>query len=388
MLMRTMLIEKVESFLVSHSLEKAFSFSQKEYQSRAACLVKVTTDEGSYGWGEGYGPAELVEAGVGYLAPLILNKDPLQRENLWQAMYLHTLDHARRGIVLSALSAIDIALWDLSGKVLEQPVSVLLGGRKREKVRPYATGMYSTDVEDLPQYLADEALSYKEQGFEAMKMKVGFGIEDDLENVRAVRDAVGPEIELMVDANHGYSLREAKRLARAMEPLDIGWFEEPVSPEEYKSYRSLRESTSIPIAGGECEYLRSGFMQLFENQSVDIAQPDICAAGGLTEVKKISTMAQAFGVEVVPHSWGTGIALSAALHLVSNWDMIPGRLHDAVPFVEFDRTENRLRDEVVTPKLVIQQGRLEVPDQPGLGVDVDEDRLNAYLDTHKSYDSQ
>ena len=374
-----MQIKKVESFVVSCQLKESFYFSQWRYDNRTICLVKITTNEGLYGWGEGYGPAKIIKSGIEFFTPLLLDSDPLQEENLWQAMYLRSLDHARRGIMLSALSALDVALWDLKGKILKQPVSVLLGGRKRENVKAYATSLYFSDGPNLSQRLAEEAMSYKQNGFGAVKMKVGLGLKEDVKNVQAVRQAIGPDVELMVDANHAFSLKEALELARAIEPYNIAWFEEPISPEDYEGYRELRLRTTIPMAGGECEYLRAGFLQLFENRCVDIAQPDICAAGGLTEVKKICTLAQTFGVQFTPHYWGTGIALSAALHLMSNWDVIPGRLKEPQPLIELDCTENPLRDELVQPTFSTHNGHLQVPNKPGLGVDVDGDALNKYL---------
>ena len=268
----------------------------------------------------------------------------------------------------------------INPKITKLPVSILLGGRKREQIKPYATGLYFSNGDKLSDKLADEAFSYKELGFEAIKMKVGLGLKRDLKNVAAVREAIGSEIELMVDANHAYSYREAFQLALGMEKFNISWFEEPVSPENYDCYVQLRNKTNIPIAAGECEYLRSGFMNLFRPRCVDIAQPDICAAGGLTEVKKILSLAQTFGVDFIPHTWGTGIALSAALHLQSNQDMMPGRLYESEPFVEFDRTENPLRDELVRPKFDVKNGRIAVPDQPGLGIDIDDDMLNKFLE--------
>ncbi|MHC4116535.1 MAG: mandelate racemase/muconate lactonizing enzyme family protein [Planctomycetota bacterium] len=374
-----MKIATIEPVVVTHKLERAFYFSQWKYDTRTICLVKVTCDDGTFGWGEGYGPADVIKAGVEFFRPLLIGRNPVETECLWQIMYLRSLDYARRGVLVSALSAIDVALWDLKGKILGQPVSVLLGGRRRESVRAYASGMYFTETESLPEKLAREALGYKEQGFDAMKMKVGLNIEKDIENVQAVRQAIGSDVDLMIDANHAYSLAEAKKLARAVEPYRITWFEEPVSPEYYASYSQLRQTTSIPIAGGECEYLRFGFLRFFQEKCVDIAQPDICAAGGLTEVKRIADMAYSFGVDLVPHTWGTGIAVSAALHLIANIDLPGGRLNKADALMELDRTENPLRDELVRPTFSPKNGRLQVPDGPGLGVNVDEDILRRYL---------
>jgi D-galactarolactone cycloisomerase len=374
-----MKITKIEPFVVSQELNKPFYFSQWEYKTRTICLVKVTAEDGTYGWGEGYGPAHLVKAGIDFFKPFILGMNALEHENVWQTMYRRSLDYARRGVVLAALSAIDIALWDIKGKYFGLPVSSLLGGRKREQVKPYATGLYFSQCHDLKQKLVDEAVEYREQGFKGLKMKVGLGITKDVEYVTAIRHAIGNDMELMIDSNHAYSLKEAALLARKVEPLEISWFEEPVSPEHYNCYKQLRDNTHIPIAGGECEYLRYGFLQLFQNQAVDIAQPDIAAAGGLTEVKKIAALANTYGVEVVPHSWGTGIALHAAMHLIANLDVIPGRMFDSTPWMELDRTENKLRDVLTEPFIQTENGYIQVPDTPGLGVDVNPDILVEYV---------
>ena len=288
-------------------------------------------------------------------------------------------DYARRGVLVAAISAIDIALWDLRGKLLGQPVSTLLGGRRREDVRGYATGLYFTESDDQVGALVDEAQRYVEQGFSAIKMKVGLGVETDLRHARAVRQAIGADIELMVDANHAYSLSEALSLARQIEPLGISFFEEPLSPEDYDGYRELRQRTSIPIAGGECEYLLAGFRQLLSLRCVDIAQPDICAAGGLTEVKRITALASAFHTNIIPHSWGTGIAFAAGLHLVSTLDPLPGRLRMPAAMLEMDRSENALRDSLTRPQFKpVGCAMWPCRPRPVLGVDVDPEYLARY----------
>lgn len=373
-----MKISKIEPIILSDKLEESFYFSQWHYSERTICIVKITTDTGLVGWGEGYGPAHVLASGIEHLSQFIIGESILNNEGVWQKMYRRTMDFARRGILVSAISAIDIALWDLKGKALNQPISVLLGGRKRETVQAYATGMYFSESEDLAKKLAKEAVMYKGMGFKAMKMKVGLTIEQDIVNVKSVRKAIGNEIKLMVDANHAYSLTEATKLAQCIEQFDISWFEEPLSPEHYDGYSELRKRTSIPISGGECEYLRAGFHQLFKNKSVDIAQPDICAAGGITEVKKIISMAQTFGVDFVPHSWGTGIALSAALQILSNLDVTPGRLYEPNVLMEFDCTSNGLRDKLLTKRIIAENGMVAVPNGPGLGIEVNEKVLKDY----------
>jgi D-galactarolactone cycloisomerase len=373
-----MKIVKVETYVLSDQLEEEFFFSQWTYSERRICIVKITTDDGLIGWGEGYGPADVIQAGIKLLTPLLIGKNPLEQETLWFNMYRRTLDYARRGVLVASISAIDLALWDLKGKILDLPVSVLLGGRHQSQVIPYATGLYFSKTDQLAEKLAGEAMEYVDQGFKAIKMKVGLSIKEDVHNVKTVRSAIGEHTLLMVDANHAYSLVEAVELARLIEPYQISWFEEPVSPEFYHQYRELRSKTSIPIAGGECEYLRYGFQQLLQNNCVDILQVDLCGAGGLTEAKRIAALASTYGVEIVPHTWGTGIAFHAAIHFIANLEPIPGRLFSPSFFIEYDRTSNGLRDRLTRPCIKMQDGIIEVPQRPGLGIEVNEEALCHY----------
>ena len=293
-------------------------------------------------------------------------------------MHVRGLDFARRGVLMAAISALDIALWDLKGKLLGTPVHVLLGGARRSRVNVYATGMYFDREPDLRPRLAREAVGYAQQGFQAVKMKVGLGVAEDAANVEAVRQAIGSEVRLMVDSNHAFLLPEALDLARRIEPLGISWFEEPVSPDDTTGYRELRRRSGIPIAGGECEYGVPGFRQLFDAEAVDIAQPDICACGGLTETQRIAALAREHFVDLTPHCWGTGIAFATGVHFLSSVDVLPGRLRAREPFLEMDRTENPLRDQLTVPRFMPEAGSVAVPDAPGLGVDVDENRLEEF----------
>lgn len=383
-----MKISKIETFVVSQSLDEPFCFSQWEYSKRSICIVKITTDSGMYGWGEGYGPSKIIQSAIEFFKPLILGMSVLENELIWQKMYLHSLDYSRKGVFLAALSAIDIALWDLKGKLLNLPVSILLGGRKRESIVPYATGLYFKNGSNGHEKIIAEVNDYKEQGFKAIKMKVGLGIKEDIQNVSLVKSLVGDDIDLMIDANHAYNLNEAIEFSNKVEHLGIKWFEEPLSPELYESYFELRSKTKIPIAAGECEYLRYGFLNLFQKRSVDIAQPDICAAGGLSEVKKIADLAYTFGIPIVPHSWGTGIALHAALHFVSNLDCEPGRMNEPELMIEYDRTENPLRDLLTEPQPEVRDGKMQVPNLPGLGVEVNETYLKKFTNEQYNHNYQ
>ena len=374
-----MTIDKIEAFVVKDKLSNSFFFSQWEYSERCICLVKVTASNGQFGWGEGYGPANVIEAGIKLLKPIVLGENPIENEVIWSKMYRKTLDFSRRGVLMASVSAIDIAIWDLKGKIFGLPVSSLLGGAHRTKIKPYATGLYFTNHTHFSDGFVEEAKLYVSQGFKAIKMKVGLGIKADVANVKLIRETIGEDIELMVDSNHAYTLREAIELARKIEKYDIKWFEEPISPEFYEQYNELRQKTTIPIAGGECEYLRFGFNQLIKNKSVDILQPDICASGGLTEAKRIGALATANGVDLIPHTWGTSIGLHVALHFIANMESVPGRMYDADFLIEFDQTENGLRERLSEP-LKLKNGYLEVPTKPGLGIDINEEILKEYID--------
>ena len=373
-----MVIEKIETFILKDKLSKSFFFSQWEYSERCICVVKVTASNGEYGWGEGYGPATVLEAGIKLIEPIVIGENPLENEVIWNKMYRKTLDFARRGVLMASLSAIDIAIWDLKGKILGLPISTLLGGAHRTKIKPYATGLYFTNHNDFSEGFVEEAQKYVAQGFKAIKMKVGLGIKEDVKNVKLIRETIGDDIELMVDSNHAYTLREAIELSRKIEKYDIKWFEEPISPEFYDQYNELRQRTTIPIAGGECEYLRFGFNQLIKNKSVDILQPDICASGGLTEAKRIGALASANGIDLIPHTWGTSIGLHVALHFIANIESVPGRMYQPDFLIEYDQTENALRDKLSYPSIEMKDGMIEVPTRPGLGIDINEDVLKKY----------
>jgi len=373
-----MIIEKIETYVLRDKLSKSFFFSQWEYSERCICVVKVTASNGQYGWGEGYGPAEVLDAGIKLLKPIVIGSNPLENEVVWNQMYRKTLDFSRRGTLVASMSAIDIALWDLKGKLLGLPVSTLLGGAHRDEIRPYATGLYFTNYDNPSEEFDEEARKYISQGFKAIKMKVGLGIEEDFKNVKRMREVIGDDIQLMIDSNHAYNFREAVKLSKKLEPYNIGWFEEPLSPEFYDQYNELRNKTTIPIAGGECEYLRFGFHQLLKNKSVDILQPDICACGGITEAKRIASLASTYGVEVIPHTWGTSIGIHVALHFISNLEAIPGRMIKPDFLMEYDQTENGLRERLTYPAIEMKNGIIEVPDRPGLGIDVDEKVLMEY----------
>lgn len=374
-----MQITGVETYILQGLLEdKAFGWSQRVTDRRQTALCMVSTDEGIQGLGEAFyygGPAKIVANLIsdGY-APLLIGKDPFDNGVIWDFLYNWTRDQGMKGLPISALSAIDIALWDIKGKALGLPVYKLLGGPYRNKAHAYATGLYEPqNVPSIEDALVEEALGYKKDGFFAMKLKVGYGIEKDMRYVKAVREAIGNDIVLMVDANHAYNAAEAIRLAKKMEKYDIYWFEEPVPPEDIDGYIEVKQKSNILIAGGEDEFTRYGFRELITRRAVDILQPDLCAAGGFTEMMKITAMASAWNVPVIPHVWGTNVGLAASLQFFAALPHFPERRYPAEPFFEYDRSPHPLRDGVTQERFEMKDGYLDIPQRPGLGITLDMD---------------
>lgn len=371
--------------------DKQFYSSQCSFPERNSLLVKVETDEGVYGWGEGgqYGPAEAVKTCIDtVLAPMLIGADPLDKGALWHKMYNGTRDFGQKGAYVEAISAIDIALWDICGKYLGVPASKLLGGRQRDKVGTYATGCYYQqshmgNVQAAVRDMQAEAQRYVESGFKMLKIKVGLlSVEDDAKRVAAIRSQVGEDVKLFVDCNHAYNGYTAVRMGRYLEENNILFMEEPVPPEDHEGYRHVRSRVDIAIAGGECEYTAFGFKRLFTDECVDIAQPDICVCGGLSEFQRILALAHTFGVTVMPHVWGSGIALAAALSALAGMPMLP-HTANPIPFqndplMEYDRNINPLRDELLTQPMQLADSMVSVPTGNGLGVDVDPQALEKY----------
>ncbi|MEO8319609.1 MAG: mandelate racemase/muconate lactonizing enzyme family protein [Bradyrhizobium sp.] len=371
-----MIIKSVRTHILEAPLSQPFAYSRAWYDTRTAMVVEIETDSGLIGWGECYGPARMTAAVVQSVAPWLVGQDPLRTDYLWQMIYARLRDHGQKGVVIEGLSGIDIALWDIKGKHFGVPVHRLMGGPLRNEVQAYATGLYRRKSGDPIRYLAEEAAGYVAEGFKAVKLKVGFGVEQDAAVTHAVRDAIGSDVALMVDANHAYDAIAAIQLGRMIERHEIGWFEEPVPPEDIAGYKAVKAALSIPVAGGECEFTRFGFRDLLASRAIDIIQPDTCAAGGLSECKKIADMAEAFGVRYNPHVWGTGIAIAASLQLLAVLPAhTPNSLAPLEPLLEFDRTEHPIRQSLLVQPIEHTGGIVRIPDGPGLGIEVSRDTL-------------
>ncbi|MEM9157470.1 MAG: mandelate racemase/muconate lactonizing enzyme family protein [Verrucomicrobiota bacterium] len=377
-----MKIDCIETFLIERPIEEPFSWGMGWTDRRNALITKITTDDGIVGWGEG-GSQPSASVINDCFSPLLIGEDPRDINKLWHRMFqsLHN-GFSTGGFGGDAISNIDIALWDIVGKASGRSVSEMLGGAVRDKVAVYATGLYYRK-DEFPAKLLDEANSYKEAGYKGMKTKVGgLSVLEDVKRVAAIREAIGENLYLMVDANKAYSARTAIELGNRLADLDIHWFEEPVMATDVEAYREVKAGQPIPISGGEVLRNRFETRDLLVNRALDIIQPDVTLAGGITEMRNIATMANAMGIQVNPHLWGSPIMISATISLTSTFAPCPysvsPRPYEQEPVMEFDQTPNPIRNELASVAFEQLDGFVEVPKGVGLGIEIDESVLNRF----------
>jgi L-rhamnonate dehydratase len=347
-------------------------------------LVKVSTDAGITGYSDVETAASVAKAIVEAprwsegeieafegLASLIVGENPLEMERLWYKMYRGSIYYGRRGVAIQALSAIDIALWDIAGKFYGQPIHVLLGAKWRDRVRAYA----STLFRPTPDAVRTATRRYVDQGFTAVKFGWGvFGRDPDLDVrlVEAAREALGSQRDLLIDT--GWFIertpKQAIRTIRALEPFGPFFVEEILHPEDYDGYRRVSEAVDVLIACGEQEATEWGFRELVHRARVDVLQPDLSRCGGFTAARKIVYMAETANVLVIPHSWSSDLLTAASLHL--------NAFQRRAEFVEFNTSQGPLSRDMVREPLRMVDGYLSVPTGPGLGVDVNEETIERY----------
>lgn len=339
-------------------------------------LIAVHTDTGHVGIGSCSSSADLIQAALALLEPLFAGESALEPERLTERLHQHTFWLGRGGSVTHAISGIDMALWDLFGKATGQPVSRLLGGRYRERVLPYASVLM-----DEPARLAAELEALRANGFRAFKIGWGpFGrasAEWDEAIVRTARETVGPDALLAVDAggSDGFWRGDYKWALRTSEMLanyEVAWFEEPLRPDALEDFAALRERAPLPISGGEVLTRRQSFVPFLRDRAFDIVQPDTTKVGGLSESRRIAWYAEEFGTRLIPHGWNTAVGLLADLHLAA---ALAG-----TELVEY-RTGAPYIDEItVEPPCLDEDGMLAVPSDPGLGVELDIERLARFTE--------
>lgn len=382
-----MRIRDVRTIPVEYPLPQPVFDANYIMATKPALLVEVETEDGLVGLGEAAhfgGPLQSTRTVIeGELREHVVGEDPREIERLWERMHQRAYKHARGGLLIAAMSGIDIALWDLRGKLCGQPLWRLLGGYRR-RVPAYATGGFyaaGKGVRDL----CDEMRAYCQHGFRAVKMKVGrnsdiegsplramahrgvceVSLAEDLARVRAVREAIGPDIRLMVDANGAWDVPTAIKMGRAMEPLDIYWYEEPVCPDDIAGSAAVAEKVTIPVAGYEtCTYGTGGFRDYIAARAVHFVQPDVAWCGGLTEGLKIAHLAEIWNLPLAPHIHGSAVAVAAAVHLL-------GAVANASLAEMVFPAHPLMADLVREPLSVDRTGHIELSDRPGLGLDLD-----------------
>ena len=338
------------------------------WDSRMA-VVEIETDDGVVGQGwceDGVGAVSRVIDG--HLSRMIIGAEASDVEGLWDRMFRASLPYGRKGIALHAISAIDIALWDNLGRAANKPVYELLGGPVHRSIPVYASALHPVGHDKV----AQEAKAYVAEGYQAMKMRFPFGPGDGVRgmaeneaHVANVRDAVGPDIEIMADAYMGWNFNYAKKMCNRLEKYNMAWVEEPFVPDDLNSYARLRQETSIPISGGEHEYTKYGFIEIIEKQAMDIIQPDLRRCGGFTEGRKISALAQAAGITVIPHAYGvTHIHFALADAAVPMVEYFPIPVWDDLPDSEVVPIFNGEPSPA--------DGHVSIDPLPGLGVTVNE----------------
>jgi len=343
-----------------------------------ALVVRVHTDAGIAGIGEVDSSPHVVKAVIEApmshslcygLREVLIGEDPLDIERLWEKMYRASIFYGRRGAAVQAMSGIDIALWDIAGKAAGKPIYKLLGGSYREKIRAYGSTLFA----DTPEGMAKSVARHREQGFTAVKF--GWGVfgrdpKQDERLVAAARREAGEETDILVDAGLAFNAATAVRTARMLESYNVFWFEEPLPPDDYDGYARLADAVDIPIAAGEEESTRYGFADLMDRGRVDVVQPDVTRAGGITEARHIAAMAHMRNLPCVPHAWSTGIIVAASLQLIA---AIPNAL-----FLEYCTAQSPLRWELVDEQFPLRNGCVAIPDKPGLGVELNEEIIRRY----------
>ena len=334
--------------------------------ARITTLILVYTDTGQVGIGSVYSHPALVYLIVrDQLDPMLRGEDPREVEALWDKMYRLTRWYGRKGAAMSALGGIDVALWDLRGKAIGQPIWALLGG-EHPSCPAYASGLLWKEIDEL----TEEAAGHIHCGFRRVKMRLGRSEEYDHAAVRAVRAAVGKDNDVIVDASMRYHLELARRIGRFLEEQKVFWFEEPFTPEDIDSYAALRGTVHVPLAAGENEFGVQGFREMIRASALDIVQPDASRCGGITETWRIAQMANDCGLLVATHSWSDAVAVVANAHVVSS---VPNGIT-----VEVDRTGNPFIEDLLVEKLRIRDGHLQLSSAPGLGIELNHEVVERF----------
>ncbi len=378
-----MKITNVETILLSYRYkpEELWKWSGGATMQRNSVLVRVTVDDKITGLGEigesAYLPRAIEQMIDLRFKPMLLGENPFDIEKLWQKMYVQSAHYGRRGVIPTVISGIDIALYDILGKILNRPVYDLIGGRYRKRFKAYASGGMNKTLEEL----VEEAAGYTQEGYFGFKVRIGReDPQEDIHMVRELRKRVGPKPALLVDAgqcytNFPWTYDTAYQVCKKLEESDLYWLEEPLHPDDIEGYVRLAANTSIPIVAGENEFVRYGFQELIARRAVDIIQPDVTRSGGISECKRIAAIASAHHMRCAPHIFGSGVGFMANMHFIASTP--------TAFIMEYDQTLNPLRDELLIEQPVYKDGYVQlIEGLPGLGVELRPETMKkfAYCD--------
>lgn len=349
---------------------EAYGMARALTAHRQASVIELETDDGVVGIGEAWGPPKVTAAYLDLLRGYYLGREIFDHEPIWHEIIARHYHMGVQNQLVACVSGINVAAWDAKGKTLGVPVCKLLGGKARQRVPVYASGGYIT--KDPENQLARQLERVAAEGYPAFKIKIGLGPDSDAERCKLAREIIGPQALLLVDVNGNYTAEMALASMRRIEACDVHVYEEPLAPQDYDGYRRLGAKAPIPVAAGEAHYTVFDFKRLIETGGVDVLQPDIALCGGLDQARAIWQLGALAGLRVSPHVWGSAVGLAAAVHYVASLPAYPHT--DNVPYpalVEYDVGRNPLRDELLATPLRAEDGHIQVPDGPGLGIELD-----------------
>jgi D-galactarolactone cycloisomerase len=378
-----MKITNIITHVLNTPLKEKFTFSQGWVTERNSLVIELVTDEGIVGWGESlchgqqspYMAKTIIDQ---VLTPAITGMSVFDVEVIWETLYNFTRPIGQAGICINAISGIDVAIWDALGKFHNQPVSNLIGGRFRNKVEAYATGFQRKPDRKYPEDALKEAARHVANGFKGIKVKVGFGVEDDIAYLRAVKESVGKDIKVMCDFNSAYNVAQARKILYSLKDVDIFFYEELLAPEDIEGYIALRHLSPSYIAAGEQIFTKIGYREWLSRNALDIIQPDICSCGGITECKKIAALAQAWHTMTIPHIWGSSIGLAAALQFLASIPSSPLCFQPLEPLLEYDAAEHPFKNDLINNGISMRDGYVEIPSAPGLGITINREVLERF----------
>lgn len=356
---------------------RAYGMARGLTAERGCALIEVETEDGVIGIGEAWGPARATAGYLEVIRDAYIGRELYDRELIWSELIGRRYHLGLQNQLTACVSGINIAIYDAMGKTLGLPVCKLVGGLGRDRIPVYASGGYLTG--DPDNQLEAQLERVADQGFPAAKFKIGINPRSDEERVRLARRILGEDMQLLVDVNGNYTVDLALESMRRIAPYGIGFYEEPLPPQDFRGYQVLSARAPVPIATGEALYTVWDFERLIAARAVDVVQPDLTLCGGLDQARGIALLCQLHNVRFSPHVWGSAVGLAAAVHFVA---ALPGYPHtDHVPapaLIEYDVGDNPLRDELLTRPLRPVNGRLTVPEGPGLGIELDPEAVRRF----------